>query len=486
MFSTFFSLQSAHSSNTAQRRRLPFFWGMAFLPLLLVGVTAGCKNSSETSESSVSTDLKISPVALRIVSAGGKNFDQRLETAWRSVSEQPIEITSVAPEQLMAAGKKADIIVFPNQFMGDLQIASALLPIPETVLSEDGLDVESILPALSTDFLPWGTDVYSVPLGGVYPAVWYADGVQLPAQPSWDDYSKAIAMLEKGQAAEPLADGWAAVSFLMRSATLTREMWLFDRQSMTPQIASEPYVKALQQLMDARQTYPDQLLSPQAVWKDLTSGTLKVAVAWPTIDIAQQQGEESDAATTDAGPETLLTISNYPLSQRVYLGGWVPGDGQPLPPMLPPHGLSVGIAQSCRQTQVARAFLSWLASREGHANVRSLQNILTPHRLKPDLAENEDGLGAFNGTVNDVNYSMYDEYIVKKLSDPAVRPTLRIPGAARYLEALNEEVLAALEGTKSAAEALESAAKKWDQLTDELGRRSQINAWRQSQGMRER
>ncbi len=59
----------------------------------------------------------------------------------------------------------------------------------------------------------------------------------------------------------------------------------------------------------------------------------------------------------------------------------------------------------------------------------------------------------------------------------------RIPGRERYLAALDEAVRSAVRGEQTATESLAAAAKRWRDITDELGRDSQKQAYRRCLGI---
>ncbi len=60
---------------------------------------------------------------------------------------------------------------------------------------------------------------------------------------------------------------------------------------------------------------------------------------------------------------------------------------------------------------------------------------------------------------------------------------LRIPGAARYFDAIDAQISLALAGIKTPQEALDDAAREWDLITEELGRDAQLRAFRASLGL---
>lgn len=454
---------------------------MMALSILVLTVFIGCDSSKKKSDRQGAGENIVSSVPLRIVSAADESLNNRIVTAWKAISEQPIALVASSNEELLENALKSDVVIFSNYQMGNLQSVETLSALPEVLLGAEGLDTSSILPALASDSLRWGPDVYALPLGTVYPALWYNENLQLNPQPNWEDYAQLLDSLEPGQASEPLAEGWAAVSFLWRAATMTREMWLFDRQTFEPQIATAPYVQALEQMIAARSRYPQKLMTPAEIWQALETGDLQAAIAWPTVDL--NDASENKVQTNN---ETLLTLASYPMSGQVFLGDWTASDGRPQPPVLSPYGLSVGIATSCRQTPAARAFVRWIASREGHASIRGGGNYVLPHRVLSIERDARETIASGAMFSADAERSNFDAYLTDMLARREVRPSLRIPGAQRYLETLDRHILAALSGERSAESALLSVAQEWIQLTEELGRSQQINAWRQSQGMRER
>ena len=59
---------------------------------------------------------------------------------------------------------------------------------------------------------------------------------------------------------------------------------------------------------------------------------------------------------------------------------------------------------------------------------------------------------------------------------------LRITGTAEYQQTLDVEITRAIAGEISAQEALDNVAAAWDDITDRLGRDSQLAQYRSSVG----
>ncbi len=77
----------------------------------------------------------------------------------------------------------------------------------------------------------------------------------------------------------------------------------------------------------------------------------------------------------------------------------------------------------------------------------------------------------------------YLKAIRATIAHPNVQVDLRIPGAARYFDAIDAQISLALAGIKTPQEALDDAAREWDLITEELGRDAQLRAFRASLGL---
>lgn len=64
-----------------------------------------------------------------------------------------------------------------------------------------------------------------------------------------------------------------------------------------------------------------------------------------------------------------------------------------------------------------------------------------------------------------------------KLAMLNVIPDFYLEGQGRYMQVLQEAIMSAYEGYVSAEEALDYAASKWEEITDDIGRQSQVQQW---------
>lgn len=446
--------------------RWPLIW------LVAIGV-AGCRSdvpeSGTTDEREEQAARTVSHVPLRVVSTAAPQFNDQLQLVWEAYSEQPIEITPAASDSLRSAARQADVVLFRNAEMGELQARDLLTPLPVPFLQSAAVNADTFLAGLSRGSMKWGDTSYALPLGTALPVVWVATDVDAPESLTWQQYSDLTASVAAGEAAEPLAEGWAAVAFLSRAASLTGGAWLFDRNTMRPVIEDPPYIRALEQMVADRQRYPKSLLTPEEVWQRLTAGELRVAIGWPA---------SSGAVESPAGTVRMLP---YPVGEEIYIDLWEIAGAAPRPVALSSRGLLAAIAASCRQTSAARDFIAWIASGEGRAAFRGAMSAAGPSRVE---AFAEDGGGLPLASHSDPAIAAYDDYVRERMSEGYVRAALRLPAAAGYWEALDRGVLAALDGEATPGAALESVAEAWEAITERMGRKQQINQWRQAQGLR--
>jgi multiple sugar transport system substrate-binding protein len=68
----------------------------------------------------------------------------------------------------------------------------------------------------------------------------------------------------------------------------------------------------------------------------------------------------------------------------------------------------------------------------------------------------------------------YLDEITTSLTNKNVVYDITLPGAGRYYQAMDEAVYKALKGEVSPKQALDEAAKEWESITDDIGRKSQI------------
>jgi multiple sugar transport system substrate-binding protein len=78
----------------------------------------------------------------------------------------------------------------------------------------------------------------------------------------------------------------------------------------------------------------------------------------------------------------------------------------------------------------------------------------------------------------------YLKAVNDSITHPNVRADLRIPGTARYYDALDAGIARVFSGELSAQKSLDEVAARWEEITNELGRDKQLKYYRDSLGLK--
>lgn len=452
--------------------------GVIAVSCLFLSGIAGCFPDRESQDSVRETNAQSAPapvssVPLRILSMLAEETNAKLATAWNATSEQPIEIRAVTASELLTNSRSTDVVIAEALLMGDLQDLEALTPFPDAVAQAAPFSRDTLLEGLLQQDSAWGNQLYGFPLVASLPCLWLGnDSVQPPT--TWSDYQTLINALPVGRSAEPLASGFAVDTYLNRASMLTGSEWLFDPQDMAPVLETPPYVRALVELVEARKQYPSELLSPTQIWELLSAGSLDIAIASPPVSLTEAQ--------LQAG--ISFRMSQTPRSDEVYMSDWRPASDFTPPSSLGSSAYFLGVSSGCRQTSVARAFINWMASGEGYYEFRRAVGGLAVARQYSAEAAEMERIG--QTIVLEGGVAEYRTWFSDMMQRSALRPSMRLRGSEQYRSALDAAVIRAVQGEQTPEEALSQASQQWQAITTKLGIKTQLNSWRQSQGLRER
>lgn len=425
---------------------------------------------------------------LRVLLCGSAAWADAISTAWGGVAEQPLVIDTLAPPSSDAAAaadqqeavegfgsrvaekmKVNDLAIVPCGLLPELATARAFTPLGNGFMDEAQLGGDAILPVLREASMRWAGESVAIPLGSVQPALLLsgelaAENAELPK--TWEAFIEAAEHLQAASpgnepvVAEPLAGGAAAKLFLWRASDAAPAVWLFNRETFQPVLSDDVYVQTLETMRACARLYGDQRLTPGEVWQRLAGGQLKMALGWP--------GAAGDPPRVETLGDAL--VGPLPRAPQPEADQAV-APPRPQGVMADPEAPLALLSSRCRQTAVAKRFLVWLAGGEGSQMVRDAAPSMTVLRADPPAAPPAGG-------------GSYSEYLRTQLASLQLRPTLRLHRYDRYLAALDEQVLACVNGKATAQEALAAATEAWQALTAEVGEKLQAQAWRQAQGLR--
>jgi multiple sugar transport system substrate-binding protein len=235
---------------------------------------------------------------------------------------------------------------------------------------------------------------------------------------------------------------------------------LYFDEEMKPLINSPAGVKALEIQMAIKDAVPPGTTgfgSPEAR-NAFMNGEVPMVVHW------------TSTAKLSKDPEASKIVD---VVASAVVPGVVDGDTIHRAPALP-TGWSAGIPKYTENKEAAARILEFYLQPE-----RSLEIALNPAAwCEPWRASSFDPEAWLAFWPDDPEYATQLVEVMQQTLEFGV-PDLQIPGQDEYVKVADAEISAALAGEKSAQEALDAAAAEWDNITERLGRDSQLQYWTQ-------
>lgn len=471
----------------------------SILPLaVLVGFAfTGCPSPS--SKPTTSNPPAAKPLRLLVIDDPG--LGKAVAREWQARTEESLEVRDVTHQEIAAASRlPGDVVVFPSGLIGELAERGLISPLDDALLMEPDFSGRDIFDELRLREMTWGNRTVAVPLGS--PRFLFAyradifERLNLKPPANWAEYQQLVEQLSdrsvfgdlappEGQpwraTVEPLADGWAGQLLLARAAAyaMHRDQIspLFDYDSAKPLIDGPPYERALTELVAAANAggFADQRLKPKDAMNELISGRSAMALAWP----APAPGERAESPTAQ---HKTIRFALLPGARQAFLSAtkrWEDRreDDQISVPVTAISGRLAAVTSNAASAKRAEGFVAWLAGSEVSSQVgpQSLETTIFRHTQIADAARWTGGLDAAES-------KQYAETLAESMSLPLAFPGMRLPGRARYLEALDKAVMEAVAGTVSPAEALAKAAARWSEINASIGVEKQQKANRRSLG----
>ncbi|MBN2292850.1 MAG: extracellular solute-binding protein [Pirellulales bacterium] len=468
--------------------------------ILTTGCITGCKEKKKDLDSQPA-ETSLEGVALKILVVD----DQPIATAvkqtrgeWLAQTGSKLTVEEIGMKDLRAKSKiDADAIICPSHMIGELAERDLIAPLPKTVLDENRDQWQSIFELQRRHESVWGDSPIAVPFGSpvliCYCRTDILKHLDTPPPRTWAEYDRLVKLLAErknlGKLApppdqpwhatvEPLAPGWAGVMLLARAAPLAKHVdnysTLFDIKTMRPLISGPPFVRALQQMVDARSDDSAPLThDPATARKAFWKGQCALAVTWPTA--ADNLGDDDNKTNITCTPIEL------PGSQEVYNVDelrWSRRDRRDEihVPLLATAGRMGMIVKESQNHSAAARLLVWLSGREPTPPVGSR----SPDTTLYSLAQLSSPRQWVESQMSSDAAHAYADLAEKIFDRQQWLFALRIPGRAEYLSALDEAVQQSLAQGKSPQQSLHEAAVKWRTITERLGKENQRRAYRKS------
>lgn len=458
---------------------------------LTLGTTVGCPRTSQ--RPATTQQAKTPPKPLVVLVADDPPLAEAIAREWRGRTEEELTVTQVKIDDLKKANRlPGDAVIFPNGELGQLAERGLLLPLENEALEDAEFNYRDIFDQVRLREMRWGGRTVAAPLGSPQLLLCYrADLFQeynLAIPGDWKGYQQLVEQLVHLKSAvamtavEPLAEGWAGQMLLARAAgyVMHRDQVspLFRLGTAEPLIGEAPFVRALEELVDATKLMGSkdaERMTPAAAFEALLSGKCGAAIAWPAA------GMTEDAVRQPEANGRKLAFAPLPTSRQAYrfaTSSWESReveDTAPIP-LLSISGRMAAVTTSTQDARRASGLVIWLAGRGVSERVSSQSSATTVFRQShvtqssrwtPQLTADES--------------RKYAETLSETLGSTRAMPGLTIPGRTDYLAALDQAVYGALEG-KPAAETLAAAAKRWQEITEKLSSESQRKAIAHSLG----
>jgi multiple sugar transport system substrate-binding protein len=464
-------------------------------------LVSGCssKDSAPQPDSSKRlTGVKVKLVVVNdpAIAAAAK----RLKDEWKVQTGADLEVSECKDKELIdASSLSGDAVICPANLLGQLAEAKRLAPVPHSIAQNPAPHGawSQNFPLLRDQEAAWGNEVYGVPLGSPLFCCYLRSDLleKLGRRPpeTWREYAELARLLRESRAKsgvkygtiEPLGPGWAGLMLLARAAAYAKERdkytTLFDDKTFEPMIAGPPFVRALTELVEAAKLGPAEELEfdPAAVRAEFWKGTTAIAISWPTAasSVARSPAED-DIRSVPA------TFAELPGATEVYSisgGTWEPrsADAGRRVPLLGISGRLGVVRSGSEHADAAFQLLIWLSDLQWSTQVFAGSPATT-------LFRNDQIPAAKSWVESSVSSSaarQYAEQTATALSRGQFLASLRVPGRAEYLAALDEAVHAAVRGRKTPSEALKQVADKWHAISRQYGIDKQKATYMRSLGL---
>jgi multiple sugar transport system substrate-binding protein len=410
-----------------------------------------------------------------------------------------------------------DIMEMGAPFEGDTAGRGLLDPMPDWVAEQ--IDMEDYVDYLKAPIGTWNDETYRISIDGdthtlAYRTDYYADeewaaawaesefntdGSEWAPPTTWEQVnaqSKFLAGktdpltgLDAYGIVDPLNYLWGGFGFYFladRAAPYVKHpdnpAWLFDPETMKPLVNTPGWVQAIQDVMDLMATPgaypPDQINADPntTAFQQFLAGTGGAVMWWGDVG--------SNARTSDTSlVGDVVGFDINPGSTRVY--DWQTGEWEDNANVSPHNayiGWGVYVTNRVSGDELKRK-CAWSAAAHLGGKDLSLWMAAYPSGFQPyrNSSFNVDewvAAGYDQAFIEDYLSSNADSY-----NHPNAANEPRIPGIFQYYSRAEDELVNGLGSGASAQEIADAIAAGWEEITDQIGRESQIELYRASLGM---
>lgn len=469
------------------------------LPLVSGGAQAAC--SPDYTGVEITATTQTGPYIASALQIAAKGWEEKTCGKVRVVEFPWSELYPKIVTTLAAADDAFDVIAFAPAWAPDFTPYLAEMP----ASYQQGTDWDDIAPVYREALMVWDGKVLSQTMDGdVHTYTYRIDlfedeanktgfkekfGYDLAIPKSWTQYLDIAEYFQNnvdgvwGTAEAFRRGGQQFWFFFSHAAAYTNHPELpgsmfFDPDTMDAQVNNPGWVRGLEEYIRASKLAPPSALnfSFGEVNSAFAGGQVAQSIGWGDTGVIAADPEQSKVAG-NVGSAVLPSakeVWNYKTK------AWDKFDAVLNTPFMAFGGWQAAVPQTSTKQEASWDFIAYLTSPDvsGQAAVTGGTGV-NPYRLShtTDLErwssifserEAKEYLGAQQASVTADNIAL----------------DMRLPAYFSYTEILEIELSKALAGDVTPQEALDTVANEWDELTDELGRKDQLTAYRASMGLK--
>jgi len=470
---------------------------LAIVPLLMSG-TAYAACSPDYTGVTLKVSTQNGPAIASALQAAGKLWEEK---TCGKVEVVEFPFGDLYTKFLTAMSQQTgdfDVIGFVPAWVPDF--APFLSTMPAEI--QQGADWEDIHPVYRERLMSWNGEIKSATMDGDmhmlnYRADLFEDaknkeefkakyGYDLAAPKTWKEYLDVAEFFtgahgaKFGTAEAYKRGGQQFWYFFSHAASYTNNpnypgSMFFDPETMDAQINNPGWLRALEEYKKALDFNPPGSLNNG-------SGDVRPLYAGGTVAMNLDWADSGVLGATEGSIKGNVRTAVLPGSTEIWNAkakAWDKFDTPVASPFLAFGGWQLGVPADGKNQAAAWDFVALTISPavSGKAIVTANSGV-NPYRLS-----HYSNLDNWSSIFTKEEAESYLGAQRASLDSPNVALDLRLPGFNSYTDVLEVELSKALAGEVEPQAALDTIAAEWNKITDELGRDSQLAAYRASMGL---